>query len=66
MDDDKERMQSLMPDCVNIGNMHYGQKAALKERELEAAVDTMSCEQRNYRGNVRQLKTGLILLVDNF
>jgi hypothetical protein len=36
-----------MPDCVNIGNTHYGQENALKERELEAAVYTMSWEKRN-------------------
>ena len=36
-----------MPDCVNIGDRHYGQEAALKERELEAAVYTMSREKRN-------------------
>jgi hypothetical protein len=47
MDDDEERMQLLMPDCVNIGNTHYGQEAALKERELEAVVYTMSREKRN-------------------
>ncbi len=46
-DDDKERMQSSMPDCVNIGDMHYGWEAALKERKLEAAVYTMSREKRN-------------------
>jgi hypothetical protein len=36
-----------MPDCVNIGDTHYRQEAALKERELEAAVYTMSWEKKN-------------------
>jgi hypothetical protein len=36
-----------MPDCVNIGNTHYGREATLKEKELEAAVYTMSREKRN-------------------
>jgi hypothetical protein len=36
-----------MPDCVNIGNTHYGREATLKEKELEAAVHTMSREKRN-------------------
>jgi hypothetical protein len=36
-----------MPDCVNIGDTHYGLEAALKERELEAAVYMMSREKRN-------------------
>jgi hypothetical protein len=36
-----------MPDCVNIGDTHNGQEAALKERELEAAVYMMSREKRN-------------------
>ena len=35
-DDDEERIQSLVPGGVSIGNTHYEQEASLKEWELEA------------------------------
>ncbi len=46
-DDDEERMQSLAAGGVSIGDTHYGREASLKERELEAAVYTMSREKRD-------------------
>jgi hypothetical protein len=45
--DDKESLLGLMSDSVDISDSHYGQEAALKERELEAAVYNMSREKRN-------------------
>ncbi len=45
--DDKERLIGLMSDSVGMSDTHYGQEAALKERELEAAVDSMSWEKRH-------------------
>ena len=32
---------------VSIADTHYGRHAALKERELEAAMDSMSRDKRN-------------------
>ena len=46
-DADVERMQLLVPDSVDIGDIHYGREAALKERDLESAVYTMSQEKRD-------------------
>ncbi len=47
INDDKERLLGLMSDSVDVSDTHYGQEAALKIRELEAVVDSMSQEKRN-------------------
>jgi hypothetical protein len=45
--DDEERMNGLTTEGIDIADMHYGRHAALMERELEAAVDSMSWDKRN-------------------
>ncbi len=45
--DDEERMNGLTTESISIADTHYGQHAALMERELEAAVDSMSRDKRN-------------------
>jgi hypothetical protein len=45
--DDDERMNGLMTESIDIAYMHYGQHATLRERELEAALDSMSWYKRN-------------------
>ena len=45
--DDEERMNGLTTKSISIADTHYGRHAALKERELEAAVDSMSRDKRN-------------------
>ena len=45
--DDDERMNGLMTESIDIAYMHYGQHATLRERELGAAVDSMSWYKRN-------------------
>ena len=46
-DAEKERMQSLVPDSVDIGDKQYGREAALKENKLEGAVCMMNREKRD-------------------
>ena len=46
-DDDEERMNGLTTKIIDIADTHYGRHAALTERELEAAVDSMSRDKRN-------------------
>jgi hypothetical protein len=46
-DDDEERLRTLCSDEIDIGDTQYGRESALKERELEAAVYTMSPEKRD-------------------
>ena len=45
--DDEERMNGLTTESISIADTHYGRHAALMERELEAAVDSMSRDKRN-------------------
>ena len=45
--DDEERMNGLTTESISITDTHYGRHAALMERELEAAVDSMSRDKRN-------------------
>jgi hypothetical protein len=45
--EDEERMNGLAMETISIADTHYGQHAALKERELEAVVDSMSRDKRN-------------------
>jgi hypothetical protein len=40
-------MNGLMRESIDIADTHYGQHAALMERELEAAVDSMCRNKRN-------------------
>ena len=40
--DDDERMNGLTTESISIADTHYGRHAALMERELEAAADSMS------------------------
>jgi len=40
-------MNGLMTESIDIAYMHYGQHATLRERELEAALDSMSWYKRN-------------------
>ncbi len=54
-----------MPDCVIIGNMHYGQEAVLMERKLEAGVYMMSREKRNeLRRMLEELEVEPIISAD--
>ena len=39
-DDDKEKLLVVMSDDIDIKDTHYGRESALKERELEATLDT--------------------------
>jgi hypothetical protein len=45
--DDEERLNGLTTESISIADTHYGRHAALMERELEAAVDSMSQDKRN-------------------
>ena len=45
--DDEEMMNGLTTESISITDMHYGQHATLMEREMEAAVDSMSQDKRN-------------------
>jgi hypothetical protein len=45
--DDEERMNGLTTESIDITDTHYGRHAALMERELKAAVDSMSWDKRN-------------------
>jgi hypothetical protein len=47
--EDEERRVGLdvQGDTINIGNTRYGCKIALKKRELEAAANSMTREERN-------------------
>jgi (p)ppGpp synthase/HD superfamily hydrolase len=47
MNDDEERMNGLTMESISTADTHYGRHAALMERELEAAVDSMSRDKRN-------------------
>ena len=47
MNDDEEMMNGLTTESISITDTHYGRHAALMERELEAAVDSMSRDKRN-------------------
>jgi len=47
INDDEERMNGLTMESIDIADMHYGCHAALIERELEAAVDSMSQDKRS-------------------
>ena len=49
--DDEERMNVLMTESMDIADTHYGQHAMLMEREMEAALVSMS---RNKRNKLRQ------------
>ena len=45
--DDEERMNGLTTESISITDTHYGQHAALIEKELGAAVDSMRRDKRN-------------------
>jgi hypothetical protein len=45
--DDEEMMNGLTTESIDIADTHYGRHATLMERELEAAVDSMSRDKRN-------------------
>ncbi len=45
--DDEERLEGIMVESIDINDTHYGQQAAIMERELEASVDRMSADKQN-------------------
>ncbi len=45
-DDDKERLRALAATDIDISDTQYGREIALKKRELEAAADKFSREER--------------------
>jgi hypothetical protein len=47
MNDNEERLLGLISESVSTSDTHYGQEAALKERGLEALVNSMSQEKIN-------------------
>ena len=57
----------MVPDSVDIGNMHYRGEAALKERELEGAVYTMSRKKRDeLKLTLEELEVGPPTAADAF
>ena len=46
-DDDEERLRALAATVVDISDTQYGRHIALKKRELEAAADKFSREERD-------------------
>ncbi len=47
MDDDEHRLVSMQTTSIDLSNTQYGRKLALKKRELEAAADHFSREERD-------------------